>query len=83
MKKTYYVLVEIGCLECGNESNVLGIFTDKADADALCEKYTDAVDEIYMLPAFWYEVYEVGELDVLTPPCERVVEYLVANTKGT
>ena len=24
----YYVLVDIGCIECGEESHVIGIFTD-------------------------------------------------------
>lgn len=26
--KKYYVLVDIGCIECGEESHVIGIFTD-------------------------------------------------------
>lgn len=32
-EKKYYVLVDIGCIECYQESNVIGIFTNKALAE--------------------------------------------------
>lgn len=30
----YYVAVDIGCIECGEPSSVLGIYTDKSEAEA-------------------------------------------------
>jgi len=60
---TYYVAVDIGCIECGEESAVLGIFTNEADAKSLCaeEEVAQAKD--------WhgqhhFEVLAVDELDV-------------------
>ena len=38
----YYVAMDIGCIECGEESEVLGIFTDETLAQNEC----DAADEI-------------------------------------
>ena len=32
-----YVAVDIGCIECGEESNVLGIYTDQAKAESVCD----------------------------------------------
>ena len=37
--KMYYVAVDIGCLECGEGSNVLGIFTTEKKADEVCENH--------------------------------------------
>lgn len=28
-----YILINIGCIECGVSSNIVGVFTDKAKAD--------------------------------------------------
>jgi hypothetical protein len=33
-----YVAVDIGCIECGEDSNVLGVFTTKKDAEIACEQ---------------------------------------------
>jgi hypothetical protein len=32
--RTYYVAVDIGCIECGESTAVLGIFTHEKDAEA-------------------------------------------------
>lgn len=32
-----YVAVDIGCIECGEGSNVLGLFTDKVKAQAVLD----------------------------------------------
>ena len=40
-----YVVVDVGCIECGEESAVLGIFTDKKKAEEImkkCEEYQSA-----------------------------------------
>ena len=36
-----YILVNIGCIECGVDSDIVGIFTDKIRADELCKKLSD------------------------------------------
>ena len=36
--KVVFVAVDIGCIECGEDSNVLGIFATKAQADNVCDK---------------------------------------------
>ena len=39
-----YVVVDIGCIECGETSSVLGIFTDKEKAIEIskkCEEYQE------------------------------------------
>lgn len=33
-----WILVNIGCIECGVTSNIVGVFTNKETADALAEK---------------------------------------------
>ena len=43
----YYVLVDIGCLECGEESNVIGIFTDKNKAEQEKQDHEVAQDEMW------------------------------------
>jgi len=73
---TLYVAMQIGCLECGEPSKVLGVFTDKDVADKLVKdawSWHDIVDN-------WagerhYYVNEV-ELDV-TYPYEDEVETVI------
>ncbi len=36
-----YMVFNIGCIECGVSSNVVGLFTDKAKADALAHTLRD------------------------------------------
>ena len=36
--KVVFVAVDIGCIECGEDSNVLGIFATKEQADKVCDK---------------------------------------------
>jgi len=33
-----YLLFNIGCIECGVSSKIVGVFDDKSDAEALAEK---------------------------------------------
>ena len=35
----YYVAVDIGCIECGEPSNVIGVFTTKEAAEEACEDH--------------------------------------------
>ena len=37
----YYVAVDIGCIECGEPSHVLGIFTNKEKALNVCKEHEE------------------------------------------
>lgn len=39
MKK--FVAVDIGCIECGESSHIIGIYNTKVDAEKAIEEYTD------------------------------------------
>ena len=41
MSDKLYVAVDIGCIECGEESAVLGVFTDKAKAREVLDEHWD------------------------------------------
>lgn len=63
---TLYILVNIGCLECGVSSDIVGVFTDKEDAYSLEEECTEKFS--------WreggqnsFEVFEVNVLNVINP----------------
>jgi hypothetical protein len=63
----YYVAVDIGCLECGEDSAVLGIFTERAHAEAALQ------DAWTKQEATWrghhaFEVFAVEAMNVPTPP---------------
>lgn len=55
-----YVVVDIGCIECGEPSSVLGIFTDKEKAIEIskkCEEY----QEKNWIGQHYFEIYEVDK----------------------
>ena len=37
MTTTVYVAVDVGCIECGESSAVLGVFTDRTTAEEVME----------------------------------------------
>ena len=39
-----YVLVNIGCIECGVSSNIVGVFADEKEAEAVAEILQDKMD---------------------------------------
>jgi hypothetical protein len=55
---SYWVVVDIGCIECGAETTVLGVFTDQARAKGL------ATGEYFAGAQHSIECFEVPELDV-------------------
>ena len=42
--KKQYILVDIGCIECGMETNIVGIFTNKKFAERLAENLDKELD---------------------------------------
>ena len=54
----YYVAVDIGCLECGEDSAVLGIFTTKEMAESILDK-ASADQQANWIGQHSFEVFEV------------------------
>ena len=59
-----WIIVNIGCIECGVSSNIVGVFTDEAKANDLAERLDDCLG--------WrqggqnsYEVFPVPAVDVI------------------
>jgi hypothetical protein len=36
MSQDQYIALDVGCIECGELSHVLGIFDNKTEAEAIC-----------------------------------------------
>lgn len=62
----YYVAIDIGCIECGEESKVLGIFTTKGAAEAAAEGHRAWQSE-HWSGQHEFEVHEVAQIDVPLP----------------
>ena len=70
-----YIVINIGCIECGVSSNVVGVFADKAKADAVAS----ACDDKYN----WrqgrqnaFEVFELPEPEIINPDYSEINEVL-------
>ena len=60
-----YIVVDIGCIECGESSAIVGVFSDKALAEAAiadCERL-DWRDGQHS-----YEMFDVPELNKVSMP---------------
>lgn len=71
MKK--YIVVNIGCIECGVSSNIVGVFDDDIKANEIAAKLNDTHS--------WreggqnsYEVFPMPELNVINEEYLRDVE---------
>lgn len=58
-----YVVVDIGCIECSEQSSVLGIFTNKKQAEEVQEKYSE-VQSNNWTGQHYFEIFEVKEENV-------------------
>jgi len=61
-----YAVFNIGCIECGISSNIVGIFSDKVNACKIAEELDERMD--------WrnggqnhYEVFELPEPEIINP----------------
>lgn len=69
MKGPYFVALDIGCIECGESSHILGIFTTEKAAKDVCDK-TEELQEKYWSGQHEFLVISVDELNV-----ERIPNY--------
>ena len=58
----YYVAVDIGCIECGEGTSVLGIFTNKDVADETTKEHAARQKENWH-GQHHFAVFEIGEID--------------------
>ena len=58
----YYVAVDVGCIECGEETSVLGIFTDKQKAMEVLGEHKKRQEENWS-GQHNFELHEVSELN--------------------
>ncbi|HEY0267648.1 MAG TPA: hypothetical protein VGC12_00275 [Methyloradius sp.] len=58
----YYVLVDIGCIECGEESHVIGIFTHRVVAEGALKFNTEAQQNDWH-GEHHFKIFEIGEID--------------------
>lgn len=65
LSKPLFVAVDIGCLECGEPSEVLGIFTNKEEAEAICTE-AEAYQAEHWHGQHEFQVFEVPEINVST-----------------
>ena len=58
-----YVVVDIGCIECGEGSAVLGIFENKEKAQKISKKYEE-IQSNNWTGQHYFEIFEVKEENV-------------------
>ena len=59
-----FVAVDIGCIECGEESAVLGVFTSKEKADEVLYEHHERQHENWF-GQHSFECFEVDGIDVI------------------
>jgi hypothetical protein len=71
MKAKAYVVVDIGCLECGVSSEIVGVFSHHSRAQSIAEACNDKFS--------WrgggqnsFEVFELPQLDCINPEFAEV-----------
>lgn len=58
-----YVVVDIGCIECREKSGVLGIFTNKKEAEKVAKKYEE-IQSNNWCGQHCFEIFEVKEENI-------------------
>ena len=58
-----YVVVDIGCIECGEQSRVPGIFTNKKEAEKVAKKYEE-IQSNNWCGQHCFEIFEVKEENI-------------------
>ena len=57
-----YVAVDIGCIECGENSGVIGVFTNEKDAEKVIEDHKERQRE-HWGGEHHFKVFWVGAID--------------------
>ena len=67
MSEELYIVVNIGCIECGVSSNIVGVYTTEAVADAIAAKLQDSKFSWREGGQNNYEVFRVPAIGVTNP----------------
>ena len=55
-----------GCIECGEDTNVLGIFTSKEKAEEVCKEHKKRQQNNWC-GQHYFEVFEIEKIDEIYP----------------
>ncbi len=58
-----YAVLDIGCIECGEQSAILGIFDDQQKAKEVMKKYEE-IQRVNWTGQHYFEIVEVKEENV-------------------
>lgn len=58
-----YVVIDIGCLECGESSNIVGAYSNKARADSIATRLNKNLS--FTTGQHAYEVFKLPELNTI------------------
>lgn len=61
---TLYVAVDIGCIECGEDSAVLGVFTTEGEAKEVAEEHMQRHEKNWH-GQHHFDVFEVSNVGVI------------------
>lgn len=70
-----YVVVDIGCIECGEHSTVLGIFGDKKKAEEVLKKYDD-IQSNNWTGQHYFEIFEIKKENIELYTKETYLKHL-------
>jgi hypothetical protein len=59
---TFFVAVDIGCIECGEETNVLGVFINRQKAQSVLNKHKKRQNNNWV-GQHSFELFELDEID--------------------
>ncbi len=62
----FYVAVDIGCIECGEESFVLGVFTNETKAKEVLDEHRDRQAK-HWRGQHSFELHEIDEINTVYP----------------
>jgi hypothetical protein len=57
-----WILVDIGCIECGSDTHIVGVFDDKQRAGTIAEKLSKTMD-FHDGGQHHFEVFDMPELN--------------------
>lgn len=62
-----WILVDIGCIECGEQSDIVGTFTSEAAANRVCAQLLSNDEARFHGGQHDYEVFELSEPNKINP----------------
>ena len=76
-----WIVVDVGCIECGADSGIVGVYTDKAVADRIAERLCDVRG--FIGEQHEYVVFPMPELNATGAVYSAALEQSEAETATT